>query len=303
MDGILPLYKPKGYTSHDCVMKIRKLLNIKKVGHTGTLDPEVEGVLPICIGEATKIIPFLLNLKKVYIADVFLGQATTTEDAQGEIVAETAVLSPPTDAAIHDVLQKFHGEITQIPPMYSAVKVKGKKLYEYARENKVVKRPERIVTIHQIERIKTIEEKNNPFRIKVTCSKGTYIRTLCVDIGKELGYPAHMSYLQRVESDSITLAETVTFSQIEEAIHMQEVQKLLLPIDRGLAHLQVVNIDERVKKKVLHGQKLPVPEEKITSDPFRMKYKDELLAIYEYHKENKHEIKPIRVFNVPCKKG
>src|SRR5690625_1002496 len=139
--GILPLYKPKGFTSHDCVMKVRKLLNIKKVGHTGTLDPGVEGVLPICIGEATKIIPFLLELKKVYIADVYLGQATTTEDSDGEIVSEKEVVSPPTNEEIDSVLASFQGEITQIPPMYSAVKVKGKKLYEYARANQEIDRP------------------------------------------------------------------------------------------------------------------------------------------------------------------
>src|SRR5690625_2979508 len=174
MNGIIPLYKPKGMTSHDCVAKMRRLLKIKKIGHTGTLDPSVEGVLPICVGEATKIIPFLLPLKKVYIADVFLGKSTTTEDADGEIVLEKKVETPPTNEEIHTALRQFQGEIKQVPPMYSAIKVKGKKLYEYARENKEIERPSRTVTIYKIERLITESETNNPFRIKVTCSKGTY---------------------------------------------------------------------------------------------------------------------------------
>ena len=141
MHGIIPLYKPKGMTSHDCVMKIRRMLQTKKVGHTGTLDPSVEGVLPICVGEATKIISFLLPLHKQYIADVFLGRSTTTEDADGETVEEKTLDSVPTEEEIRQVLASFTGEIIQIPPMYSAIKVNGKKLYEYARENIEIERP------------------------------------------------------------------------------------------------------------------------------------------------------------------
>lgn len=298
MDGILPLYKPKGFTSHDCVMKVRKLLRIKKVGHTGTLDPEVEGVLPICIGEATKIIPFLLHLKKVYIADVNMGKSTTTEDAEGEVVDEQKVVLPPTDAEIEEVLRSFLGEIIQVPPMYSAVKVNGKKLYEYARENKEVERPKRTITIHQIERLRLNKGENNPFRIKVTCSKGTYIRTLCVDIGNKLGYPAHMSYLQRVESDSFSIEETVTFSQLEEAIKLQNVQQLLYPLNRGLEQLDFLQVDEEMKQKVLQGQKFQTPTKTFQTDPFKMMHDDELLAIYEHHPDNEYEIKPVRVFNI-----
>jgi len=285
-------------TSHDCVAKMRRLLKIKKIGHTGTLDPSVEGVLPICVGEATKIIPFLLPLKKVYIADVFLGKSTTTEDADGEIVLEKKVETPPTNEEIHTALRQFQGEIKQVPPMYSAIKVKGKKLYEYARENKEIERPSRTVTIYKIERLITESETNNPFRIKVTCSKGTYIRTLCVDIGKSLGYPAHMSYLQRTETDGITLAETVTFEQIEEAIHLGEIDTIFLPIEFGLNHLAIYRVDEAVKRKVLQGQKLPLPKQLLKSEPFIIMHENELLAIYEKHPINKSEIKPVRVFNI-----
>lgn len=299
LNGIIPLYKPKGITSHDCVVKVRQLLQIKKVGHTGTLDPLVEGVLPICVGEATKIIPFLADFKKTYIADISLGKATTTEDLEGEVVLSERVIQPPTDEEIDEVLQSFVGNIIQVPPMYSAVKVKGKRLYEYAREGKSVERPQRKVTIRQIERIETsVNPSNTSFRIKVTCSKGTYIRTLCVDIGKALGYPAHMAYLQRIESDTFHLHDAVTFRDIEENIKENNVEQILFPIDRGLSHLDTFQVNRKTKQKVLHGQKLPVPQIPIKTDPFKVMFQDELLAIYTLHKHNNYEIKPIRVFNI-----
>lgn len=297
--GILPLYKPNGFTSHDCVMKVRKLLKIKKIGHTGTLDPNVEGVLPICIGEATKIIPFLLDLKKVYIADVYLGKSTTTEDSDGEVVDKKTVIQPPSDNEISHVLDQFKGEIKQTPPIYSAVKVKGKRLYEYARKGIDVERPERNVTIFDIEKLELPEQKvNNIFRIKVICSKGTYIRTLCVDIGKRLGFPSHMSYLQRVESDSFTIQETITFEEIENKLNENKIDELILPIERGFKHLPSFVVDEHTRTRVLQGQKLPVSEKVPTTSPFKVMYNNKLLAVYEKHKNNEHEIKPIRVFNV-----
>lgn len=299
MNGILPLWKPKGLTSHDCVMKVRKLYGIKKVGHTGTLDPGVEGVLPICIGEATKIIPFLSTLKKTYVAHIQLGIATETEDSEGKVIAKKAITSPITEAEIDRALAQFKGEITQIPPYYSAVKVKGKRLYEYARKQEKVERPKRQVTIYDIHRIK--QEKDlqaNCFAFKVTCSKGTYIRTLCVDIGKKLGYPAYMSYLKRTESDSFVEEETVTFEQIEKAKIEQQEKELLQPLHRGLQHLDGILVSELEKEKILSGQKRPLPEQLPKTDPFLMMHGQRLLAIYQIHPENKKEIKPIRVFNL-----
>lgn len=298
VNGIIPLFKPKGLTSHDCVHKIRKLTKCKKVGHTGTLDPNVEGVLPICLGEATKIIPFLQQGKKVYIADVFLGKATTTEDSDGEVISEKVVGTPPTNSEIDRVLKMFTGEIEQKPPMYSAVKVKGKRLYEYARKNIDVERPVRTVTIYDLKRIPTGKsESHNSFRIQVTCSKGTYIRTLCVDIGKELGYPSHMSFLERTESDTFSLSDTVTFSELENALEQNTLDTFVLPIERGLQHLPSLNVSTEMKHKVLQGQKLPIPSESL-AEPFVMMHKNKLLAIYEYHKQNRNEIKPVRVFNI-----
>lgn len=299
LHGILPLYKPKGFTSHDCVMKARKLLKIKKIGHTGTLDPNVEGVLPICIGEATKIIPFLLSLQKVYIADVSLGKSTTTEDSDGEVVEEKPVIRPPSDNEVYHALEQFKGEIKQTPPIYSAVKVKGKRLYEYARQGIDIERPERHVTIYDIEKLALSEQKENTiFRIKVTCSKGTYIRTLCVDIGKKLGFPSYMSYLQRIESDTITLQETFTFAEIETKLNEGKIDELILPIERGVKHLPSFEVDAKIRTKILQGQKLPISEKVPTTSPFKVMYNNKLLAIYEKHQNNEHEIKPVRVFNV-----
>lgn len=298
MDGVIPLFKPKGMTSHDCVARLRKLLQKKKMGHTGTLDPGVEGVLPICVGEATKIIPFLTPLKKVYIADVALGTSTTTEDAEGEVVEEKKVDVPPSDEEIENVLQTFVGQVNQVPPMYSAVKIKGKKLYEYARDNIEVERPKRTITIYKLQRIKNeLNESKNSFRIKVTCSKGTYIRTLCVDIGAQLRYPAHMAYLQRIETDSIKLEETVTFEEINEAQAQGNLNGILIPIGNLLSHFESWQVDAQTKRKILHGQKLPFPAE-LTTNIFKVMHQNELLAIYERHEENENEMKPVRVFNM-----
>lgn len=271
MNGIIPLYKPKGMTSHDCVVKIRKLIKMKKVGHTGTLDPNVEGVLPICVGEATKIIPFVLELKKEYIAEVMLGASTTTEDPDGEIVEKVQLDRSPTNNEIKDVLKEFEGEIIQVAPMYSAVKVDGKRLYEYARQGIEVNRPKRNITIYEMEHLmKDKMSTNESFRIRVLCSKGTYIRTLCVDIGSRLGYPAHMSYLIRTNSDGITLKETVSFSDIKNYLDIGKIDNMLLPLTRGLAHLDVVQVDVNTKVKVLQGQKLTIPQQKLMTENFTM---------------------------------
>lgn len=303
LDGIIPLMKPKGFTSHDCVQVIRRITGVRKVGHTGTLDPNVEGVLPICLGEATKTIPYLQQLNKVYIAEVSLGTATTTEDADGETIERVNVIEPPTDEEIDQVLETFRGAIKQKPPMYSAVRVKGKRLYEYARENLEVERPERIVHIYNIERIQKSEKtSNHRFNIVVDCSKGTYIRTLAVDIGKELGFPSHMSYLKRIGTDSFSIDETVTFEQVEEAVAENRLESVLFPVMRGLEHMPVWNVSEDVKARVLMGQKLPRPQENIPG-PFLVMYQNELLAIYKNHEKNSDEIKPVRVFNMYKNEG
>src|SRR5699024_269144 len=297
--GIIPLYKPKGMTSHDCVFKMRKMLHIKKIGHTGTLDPEVEGVLPICIGDATKIIPFLIHLNKEYIANIQLGVATTTEESSGEVILQKSVTKMPTTEEINDVLQTIGGTIKQTPPMYSAVRVKGKRLYEYARENIPAERRRREVTIHEIGQTDFMESTlQDTFQFRVRCSKGTYIRTLWVDIGEALGYPAHMSYLIRTISDGFKLEETVTFEDIQEAIEQDTFSTLLQPVERCVESLDGIQVNEADKIKVLQGQKLHLPNKIPETRPFKMMYQGQLLAMYDLHPDKKPELKPVRVFNI-----
>lgn len=297
VDGILPLFKPKGPTSHDCVFKLRKILGQKKVGHTGTLDPEVEGVLPICLGEGTKVIPFLTGHVKEYIADIQLGRSTTTEDALGETVTQTSQFDMPSDTEINRILNMFTGNISQVPPMYSAVKVRGKKLYEYARQGIEIERPVRQIMIHELEQLEN-DVASGVIRVRVVCSKGTYIRTLCVDIGKALGIPAHMGTLIRTVSDGISFKETVTFTELEEKALQKEASSLLLPVERLLTYMDAIQLNEATAKRVSYGQKLPLPEKHVGTDPFKMMYEDKLLAIYE---KRGNIIKPVRVFNLTQK--
>ena len=184
MNGIINLKKEAGMTSHDAVFKLRKILGTKKIGHGGTLDPDVVGVLPIAVGKATRMVEFMQDEGKVYEGEITLGYSTTTEDASGEVVAETPVLSPLDEKLVDEAIASLTGPITQIPPMYSAVKVNGRKLYEYARAGQEVERPERQVTIYQFERTSPIsyEDELARFTFRVKCSKGTYIRTLSVDL-------------------------------------------------------------------------------------------------------------------------
>lgn len=303
MNGILPLWKPDGMTSHDCVVRLRRLLHIKKIGHTGTLDPSVEGVLPICIGEATKIVPYMTDTSKTYVATIRLGIATDTEDSEGKIINEETIHTPPSKQTIEEVLASFKGTVLQQPPMYSAVKVNGKKLYEYARENKPVERPLRKITIHNIDYIREETQDPHTFTIKAVCGKGTYIRTLCVDIGKQLGYYAHMSHLVRVQSGTIDKSKTFTFDQIEKAVKINKQGDLLLPLTAGVHHLDTLSVNKTVQTRVLNGQKLWKPEQTLTTDPFNVTYQKKLIAIYTSHPENPYVIKPVRVFNMNAKEN
>ena len=211
INGIINIYKKKGYTSHDVVAKARGILRERKIGHTGTLDPDAEGVLPLCIGAATKAVPYLSDVDKCYEAEVILGMTTTTEDATGEPVECYEV--NVTKESIEKVVQSFVGDYIQTPPMYSAIKVNGVRLYELARQGIVVDRPSRTVTIYSCDIIEWIDEKR--FRIRVHCSKGTYIRTLCTDIGKALGCGAHMGYLLRTQVGVFSLEDSITLEELE----------------------------------------------------------------------------------------
>lgn len=299
MNGILPLWKPIGMTSHDCITRLRHVLHIKKMGHTGTLDPGAEGVLPICIGEATKIVPYLTDTPKTYIATVRLGVATDTDDRYGSIIHENAMQTLPSQAAIENVLQSLNGNTLQQAPIYSAVKVNGKKLYEYARANEFVERPYRSITIYEIVYVPE-ENTKDPysFTIKVRCGKGTYIRTLCADIGEQLGYYAHMSDLQRVQSGPIDKSGTFTFEQVEAAVSADKQTDLLLSASTGVRHLDTMLVDQETSVRVLNGQKLNKPEQTFKTEPFKVMHGEKLIALYKIHPDNAQVIKPVRVFHM-----
>ncbi|MFQ3543287.1 tRNA pseudouridine(55) synthase TruB [Halobacillus rhizosphaerae] len=299
MDGILPLWKPKGFTSHDCVSKARGMLRTKKIGHTGTLDPDVEGVLPLCVGKATKIVPFLTDTVKVYEAVVTMGFSTETEDASGAEVEKKAVEQNSLLVSdIKQVLEGFKGTISQIPPMYSAVKVNGRKLYEYAREGKSVERPERKIFIHNIELLSSEVHYfagTASFSIRVTCSKGTYIRTLCTNVGKALGYPAHMSSLVRTRTAEISQEECKTLEEVQSAADDGRAEDLLLPLSRGLPHFPRWEVDTGTKQQIQNGGVLTKLAE-MPDEPFLIVCDKEALAIYQPHPTKPEKVKPIRVF-------
>lgn len=252
MNGVINVNKPLGMTSHDVVYRLRKLLSIKKIGHTGTLDPDASGVLPMCIGRATKVADMLTAQDKQYIAEVTLGSATDTLDATGTVTQSAEVTVTPAD--IERATEKFIGKIEQIPPMYSAVKVDGKKLYELAREGKEIERKPRCVRIDNIE-ILNIDLENNKFLMKVDCSKGTYIRTLCDDIGRYLGCFAHMSALERTRSGRFDISESYTLEEIEEMLGSGNLE-FFVPVDKVFEEYPSLTLSKSKAHKMCNGTRV-----------------------------------------------
>ncbi|MDI6529689.1 MULTISPECIES: tRNA pseudouridine(55) synthase TruB [Bacillus] len=298
MEGVVLLHKPKGMTSHDCVFKLRKILREKRIGHTGTLDPDVTGVLPICVGRATKIAQFLTSETKTYEGEVTLGFSTTTEDASGEVVEKQDVNRVITRKEVEEVLAELTGTIEQMPPMFSAVKVNGKKLYEYARAGQEVERPVRTITIHEfvlLDEREVFEGENISFRFRVTCSKGTYVRTLAVMIGEKLGFPSHMSHLVRTASGEFLLEGCISFEEIEENVQNGTVESIFISIDEALSKFPKMVVDEKQAEKIKNGMFLK--NELETTAPFITVFdkNDRCLAIYEHHPKHPGMLKPMKV--------
>lgn len=252
MDGIFNIYKQKGFTSHDVVAVVRKIIQQKKVGHTGTLDPDAEGVLPICVGKGTKLADYIMEGNKRYKAVVVLGVTTTTEDSSGEILEKKEFVFD--EQKIKEVVYSFLGTSHQIPPMYSAIKVNGKKLYELARQGKEIERKSREITIFDIQIIKFMPP--DQFEIDVVCSKGTYIRTLCADIGKKLGCGAHMASLVRTASGMFSLDTAITLDQLKELAQKEQLQKVLLPLERALKQYSSVVVSSKGNTLLYNGNKI-----------------------------------------------
>jgi tRNA pseudouridine55 synthase len=260
LDGVLLLDKPLGLSSNDALIRAKRLYLAKKAGHAGTLDPLATGLLPLCFGEATKFSQDLLEADKTYEATMRLGIRTSTGDAEGEAIDTREVTC--NEAAILAVLPTFLGEITQVPPMYSALKRDGKPLYEYARAGQTVEREGRQVTILKLEML-ACALPDVTFR--VTCSKGTYVRTLAEDIGEALGCGAHLVALRRTGVGALTLDNSVTLDALSDATEAER-DAWLQPVDALLSTFPLVQLNEDATRRFLHGQRLKLSELTITDE-------------------------------------
>jgi tRNA pseudouridine55 synthase len=260
LDGVLLLDKPIGLSSNDALIRAKRLYLAKKAGHTGTLDPLATGLLPLCFGEATKFSQDLLEADKTYEATMRLGIRTTTGDAEGEAVETREVTCD--QAAIVAALVRFRGEIVQVPPMYSALKRDGKPLYEYARAGQVVEREGRQVTIYALDLL-ACALPDVTFR--VTCSKGTYVRTLAEDIGEALGCGAHLVALRRTGVGALTLEHAVTLDALSNAAESER-DNWLQPVDALLSTFPAVQLDAEAERRFLHGQRLRIADLQLSGD-------------------------------------
>jgi tRNA pseudouridine55 synthase len=250
VNGVLLLDKPKGASSNHALQRVRRLLQAQKAGHTGTLDPMATGLLPVCLGEATKFSAHLLEADKVYRTRVQLGAVTDTGDADGEVIERCAVPSL-TAADVERVLERFRGEIEQTPPMYSALKHQGRKLYELAREGKSVERAVRRVTVYDA---RLLAFEGDAFELEVRVSKGTYVRTLAEDIGRALGSGAHITALRRLATGPFGSEGMLPIEALEALSGQDEREATLLPVDVLVAHLPKLDVDESARQRLMHGQ-------------------------------------------------
>lgn len=301
MDGIIPLYKEKGMTSFACVSKLRGILKMKRIGHSGTLDPNVEGVLPICLGKATKLVQYLMASGKVYRGSITVGFSTTTEDLDGEIIDTKPLNEKLTDDRINELLSSFvSDDLIQIPPMFSAVKVNGKRLYEYARNHEEVERPERHVQIKYFKQIKASEydsEKHEQtIYFEVGCGKGTYVRTLAVDFGKKIGMPAVMSSLTRIKSGGFDLSETVKLADVQKAADEGKLDDIIRPLDSALQQFKHIEMNDNQWKMVKNGGFLYSNELDANESKCVLTYNGNTKALY-YWDKNKQVYKPEKMFS------
>lgn len=274
MDGILIVNKEKGYTSHDVVGKLRKIFGMKQIGHTGTLDPNATGVLPILIGKATKASQYLMEHDKTYIATLKLGERTNTLDGEGEVVEKQTIEESLLDKdKIDAVLQTFLGKQEQIPPMYSAIKIKGKKLYEYAKQGKEIIREPRSIEIYEI-KLKKVNKEKKEIIFEVHCSKGTYIRVLCEDIAKKIGTIGYMKELERTEVTPFTIKQALTLQQIEQ--QKENIKKYLISIEKIFEQKRKIQLDEKKQILFLNGTQLTFP---LDNDIYRIYFKEKFIGI------------------------
>lgn len=298
INGIINVYKEKGFTSHDVVAKMRGILKIKKIGHTGTLDPDAVGVLPVCIGKGTKLVDMITDKDKTYEAILKLGITTDTQDISGKVLSTREVKSSFEE--IEKVIKSFIGEYLQLPPMYSAIKVDGKKLYELARQGKEVERQRRKVIIYDI-RILDYSEKDHEIRVSVDCGKGTYIRTLLHDIGEELGCGGTMKSLIRSAVGNFRIENAKKLSEIEELVMQGRIEEYVHPIEQMFESYPMVEVDREFQKLVYNGnyfqrQHLLEPVTMLQDGWVRVYDADQIfIGIYDFLKDE-DIFKPVKMF-------
>ncbi|MBP3326488.1 MAG: tRNA pseudouridine(55) synthase TruB [Coprococcus sp.] len=295
INGFVNVYKEQGYTSFDVVAKLRGILKQKKIGHTGTLDPLAEGVLLVCLGNATKMCDLLTEKNKSYTCVMLLGKTTDTEDITGKVLTENNNI--PDEETVKSAIMSFVGDYQQLPPMYSAIKVNGKKLYELARQGIEVQREKRPVTIHRIE----IEKTTLPrVTFRVSCSKGTYIRSLCRDIGEQLGCGAVMEQLVRTEVKGFAIKDSLKLSELERARDEGNLMEHIIPTDMLMKDLPALHVNETSMKLLLNGNKLAPSdfEENEIIDGKNVRVYDaegEFKALYAYDND-KGQYVPFKMF-------
>lgn len=302
MDGIISLWKEAGMTSNDCVMTLKKILGTKKVGHAGTLDPSVSGVLPICVGRATKVIEFLMDKEKIYQGQITLGFATETEDLEGEVIERKSLCAPLSLSRIQKAAKQLEGLIWQTPPLYSAIKVNGRRLYDYARKGEKVERPRRQVFVREftinepLQYIESLGEQS--FSFQIVCGRGTYIRTLATDLGNILAYPATMTSLVRESSGPFKRENSITLAQIKASIEKSQ-SDFILPLEMALSNFPIWHAPDELIQGIKNGQVLPLtclPKLLQTKLPVRIYTNGQLIALYQNHPCKKGVIKPLKMF-------
>lgn len=297
INGIININKEKGFTSHDVIAKLRGIIGQKKIGHTGTLDPDATGVLPVCLGRATKVCDLLTNKDKTYEATLVLGVSTDTQDLSGQIIEEKDT-SSLTKEAVREALLSFVGPYNQVPPMYSALKVDGKKLYELAREGKSVERAPRKREIYNIE-ITKMELPKVKFIVK--CSKGTYIRTLCHDVGIKLSVGGAMEDLKRTKVGNYTIGEAYTLAEVAEKVTADKLEDILQPIAEVFSDYPSGYLNKKREKEAYNGGALSfndveIKEEIVVGQKIRLfNQEEEFVGLYEKQEDN---YKLIKIFYI-----
>jgi len=308
VNGILILDKPSGISSNSALQKVKRLFQAQKAGHTGSLDPLATGVLPICLGESTKVSHYLLDAEKRYRAKCKLGSVTTTGDSEGEVI-DSKPIPEFNETQIIALLASFEGEQDQTPPMFSALKHNGRPLYEYARKGIEIERKSRRIHLFSIQLIRysLTDQASSFIEIEVHCSKGTYIRTLCEDIGAKMGCGAHITALRRIDSGPFSLSQAITIEQLYEQFNPDEeltlekqvkMDQLLLPTDTAIQNIPAVDLNESQYKHIQHGIRIELPKqtlisENIVSENYRLYFNHILIALATLDDDN--YLKPKRL--------